>query len=106
MCSAQRRLQCVDTVFFLLQVKHVKCVEIGLRWMVGVGVGAKRAFGQGQSIHSMGLVYREVRILAQRATTPWKGLFIFTLITTHVLIIRSTYYKYVIVLSIFFSSAG
>jgi hypothetical protein len=49
----------------------------GLRGIFGVGVGAKRACGMGQLILSMGLVWREVHILAQKATTPRKGFFAF-----------------------------
>jgi hypothetical protein len=41
----------------------------------GVGVGPKRLEADGQSIQSMGLVWKEDRILAKRATTPGKGLF-------------------------------
>ncbi len=38
-------------------------------------VGGKRLVGNGEVILSMGLVSREVRILAQRATTPSKEFF-------------------------------
>ncbi len=57
-------------VFCLLNVPHV------WKWHCGTGVGAKGLAGEGQSNHSMGLVWREVCILAQKATTPSNG-FIF-----------------------------
>jgi hypothetical protein len=41
----------------------------------GVGVGPKGLEADGQSLHSMGRVWREDRIPAKRVTTPGKGLF-------------------------------
>jgi hypothetical protein len=38
-----------------------------------MGLRVKRACGKGQSIHRMGLVWREVNILAKRSITPFKG---------------------------------
>jgi hypothetical protein len=95
-----RRFQCVDIVFCHVNVSHVW--KRGLRGMFGIVVRAKRACGEGHSIHSMGLVRREVHIHAQRAITQSKGLFISTLIATHVLIICCIYCKYVFVLFAFF----
>jgi alkyl hydroperoxide reductase subunit AhpF len=40
-----------------------------------VGVRAKRVWGREAVILSMGLVWREVNILAEKTTTPSKGLF-------------------------------
>jgi hypothetical protein len=52
---------------------------MGLRGMFGVEVGPKGLVGegQGQLVHSMEPVWREVHILAQRAIIPSKGLFYF-----------------------------
>jgi hypothetical protein len=72
---------------------------------LGGGVG-KRLVGEGQSIHSMGWVRKEIRILAQRATTTNKGFLFFALSATHELIIHHICYNYVLVPFIFFSSTG
>jgi hypothetical protein len=53
--------------------------------------------GEGQSVYSMGLVQREVRILAQRATTQNKGLFI--LLNHHTCANNSLYILYICFLS-------
>jgi hypothetical protein len=43
--------------------------------ITGLRMGAKGLWEAGQLGLSMGLVWREVRILAQRATTSSKGIF-------------------------------
>jgi hypothetical protein len=68
----------------------------------GRGGSQKGAHGwvRKQSIHSIGLVWWEVRILAQIVTTPmWFFLFFTT--ATHVLIVHCIYCKYAPVLFIF-----
>ncbi len=74
--------------------------------MCGVRARAKRACGKGQMILSMRLMWWEVRILLQRATTPNKGLLFFALIATHVLRFSVYAVNIIFVLLIFFSSAG
>ncbi len=60
--------------------------EWGQRGRLGHGGKPERGLWvRGQSIHSMGLVWIEVYILAQRASSPSKFLFNFLLTTTHVL---------------------
>jgi hypothetical protein len=44
-----------------------------MRGIIGVGVGTKRACGNDAVVLSMGLVWTEVCILAQRATNLRKG---------------------------------
>jgi hypothetical protein len=68
------------------------CGCMGLRGITGVGVGAKSLWETGYLIFSMGLVWREVRILAQRSTTPSKEFLSF--ITTHVM--QFIYCKYAV----------
>jgi hypothetical protein len=61
------------------------CRFRGLRGIFGGrGEGQKGLWGIGQLILSMGLMWKKVRILGQRTTTPSKGFFV--LITTPVLI--------------------
>ncbi len=66
----------------------------GAEEIFGTRVGANGLVGEEQPVHSMGLVLREIRILAQRSTSPSKGLFYFTLIITHVQIIYCICCKY------------
>jgi hypothetical protein len=66
----------------------VKGVHLG--WGV---VARKRLTGKGQSMHSMGLVWREVLILAQRAITRSKG-FLVLLTAAHMLIIHCMLLRY------------
>jgi hypothetical protein len=73
-CSGHKKISVYRCC--LLPVVCVTCVEMGLRRMFRAWVGAKWLVGEGQSVHSMGLVQREVQIVAQRATTPSKGFFI------------------------------
>jgi hypothetical protein len=89
-----------------LPIKCATCAEMRLREMLGVGVGPKGLAGEGQPIHSMRLVRREVPISAQ-VLPPQVRAFVFTfLFATLVLIVHSIPNKYVTVLFIFFSSAG
>ncbi len=74
---------------------------MGPRGTFWVGMGPKGLVGKGESIQSMRLVWREVHILVQRATTPSEGLLFITLIAKHVLIIHCICCKYVFVLFIF-----
>jgi hypothetical protein len=62
-------------------------------------------WGKRQLILSMGLVWREVHILVQKATSPNKGIFVL-IVATHVLIFIACVINMLFVLSIFFSSAG
>ncbi len=48
---------------------YVTCVVAGVEGVIRVRIGTKRLVGTGHLILSMGLVWREVHILAQRATT-------------------------------------
>jgi hypothetical protein len=59
----------------------------------GWGKKCKGFVGRGQLILSMGQVWREVRIFAQRATTPGQGLFCFN---CHTCIDSSLCCKYVL----------
>ncbi len=72
----------MDVIFRLLKVP---CGKMGLRGVLGAGMGAKGVV-KDQSVHSMGLVWREFCILAQ-----WGFLFCF--VTTHVLFIHFIYCK-------------
>jgi hypothetical protein len=65
---------------YCLPTKSATCLKMGLKVALGAGVEVKKGLvGEGQSIYSMGLLWREVRILAQRATTLSKGFLFFTL---------------------------
>jgi hypothetical protein len=77
----------------------------GLRGIIRVGVGTKRLVRMGQLILSMGPVWREACILAQRATTPNKGFFL--VLSPHICRLSVTYaVDMLLVPFIFFSSAG
>jgi hypothetical protein len=66
-----------------------------MRGIIGVGVGTKRACGSDAVVLSMGLVWTEVCLLAQRGTNLGKGFSsYFFKITTHVLIVRYMCCKY------------
>jgi hypothetical protein len=58
-------------------------VKIGLGGVLGVGAGVKGACGRGLVNSQPGLEWREVLVIAQRATTPGKRFFHFYF--THVL---------------------
>jgi hypothetical protein len=70
----------------------------------GRGGSEKGLRERGKLIHSMGLVWKEVRILAHRATTPCTVITFFALITTFGLAICCIYCKYVFELFLLFSS--
>jgi hypothetical protein len=90
-----RRFQRVDVVFCRLNMSDVWVQRIeGDIW--GQGWGPKDLVGKGRLILSMGLAWREVRILAHRDTMPNKGFFV--LIKKHVSIIHCKCCKYVFVL--------
>jgi hypothetical protein len=79
---------------------------MGFREIIGVGVGTKGLWEMEQLIPSMGLVWREVLFLAQRATTPSKGFFfiLFSHMCSYMYIICAI--NMLLVLFMFFSSAG
>jgi hypothetical protein len=84
LCWTQERdFRHADVVFFWLEIFHM-CGCVGLREITEVWVGAKSLWETGQLILSMRLMWTEVHIVVQRATTPRKGFFIHLLL--HVLL--------------------